>query len=108
MAGKRDGSDSSIREAVSSWSRVAGLYAAGDHAVVALCADGTVRMAGENPYYSAESFSQWSRALYYRGDRHLRSRHSAERTLLSAGDDGWVRTLDTGLRPGPVHLLFCQ
>lgn len=78
-AGKRDGSDSSIREAVSSWSRVAGLYAAGDHAVVALCADGTVRMAGENPYYSAESFSQWSGALYYRGDRHLRSRHSAER-----------------------------
>lgn len=78
-AGKRNGSDGSIREAVSGWSRVVGLYAAGEHAVVALCTDGTVRMAGENPYYSAESFSQWSGALYYRGDRHLRSRHSAER-----------------------------
>ena len=54
-AGKRNGSDGSIREAVSGWSRVVGLYAAGEHAVVALCTDGTVRMAGENPYYSADA-----------------------------------------------------
>lgn len=95
-AGKRDGSDSSIREAVSSWSRVAGLYAAGDHAVVALCADGTVRMAGENPYYSAESFSQWSGLYTIAVTDTSVLGILLNGTLLSAGDDGWVRTLDTG------------
>lgn len=95
-AGKRDGSDSSIREAVSSWSRVAGLYAAGDHAVVALCADGTVRMAGENPYYSAESFSQWSGLYTIAVTDTSVLGILPNGTLLSAGDDGWVRTLDTG------------
>ena len=95
-AGKRDGSDSSIREAVSSWSRVAGLYAVGDHAVVALCADGTVRMAGENPYYSAESFSQWSGLYTIAVTDTSVLGILLNGTLLSAGDDGWVRTLDTG------------
>ena len=95
-AGKRDGSDSSIREAVSSWSRVAGLYAAGDHAVVALCADGTVRMAGENPYYSAESFSQWNGLYTIAVTDTSVLGILLNGTLLSAGDDGWVRTLDTG------------
>ena len=95
-AGKRDGSDSSIREAVSSWSRVAGLSAAGDHAVVALCADGTVRMAGENPYYSAESFSQWSGLYTIAVTDTSVLGILLNGTLLSAGDDGWVRTLDTG------------
>lgn len=95
-AGKRNGSDGSIREAVSGWSRVVGLYAAGDHAVVALCADGTVRMAGENPYYSAESFSQWSGLYTIAVTDTSVLGILLNGTLLSAGDDGWVRTLDTG------------
>ena len=95
-AGKRNGSDGSIREAVSGWSRVVGLYAAGEHAVVALCTDGTVRMAGENPYYSAESFSQWSGLYTIAVTDTSVLGILPNGTLLSAGDDGWVRTLDTG------------
>ena len=95
-AGKRNGSDGSIREAVSGWSRVVGLYAAGAHAVVALCTDGTVRMAGENPYYSAESFSQWSGLYTIAVTDTSVLGILLNGTLLSAGDDGWVRTLDTG------------
>ena len=95
-AGKRNGSDGSIREAVSGWSRVVGLYAAGEHAVVALCTDGTVRMAGENPYYSAESISQWSGLYTIAVTDTSVLGILPNGTLLSAGDDGWVRTLDTG------------